>query len=159
MALRFLLSSLKLKRQHPYNSMPKYVFERWIDKKKVYRTYDTDKSQFICQTPKGKLYKKKVFMEFYLYHPVGTKKSIDTDITRDVPWVEADRLAREYAPKDLYDKIFRVWKKSTNSHTGPHSYVILDDRTRTMAMRHAHKLNTSVTQFVRMLIQKWDDYH
>lgn len=139
--------------------MPKYWYRKRINGKQIFRTYDPDKSMFICQTPKGKLYKKKNFMEFYLYHPAGPKRCLETDITRDVPWVEAEKLAHENAPKDVHDKIFRVWKKSTNSHTGPHSTVILDDRTRTMAMRHAHKLNTSVTQFVRMLIQKWDDYH
>ena len=139
--------------------MPKYVFERRIDGKQVYRTYDTDKNDLICQTPRGKLLKKKKTMEFYLYHPAGPKKNFDADITRDLPWVEASKLAEQYAPKETYDKIFRVWKKSTNTHTGPHSDVHLDDRTRTIAMRHAHKLNTSVTQFVRMLIQKWEDYH
>ena len=139
--------------------MARYVSYERINKKQVRHAYDTDTSMLLCQTPKGKLYKKQKSTEFFLYHPVGSKKDIATDITRDLSWEEARQLTHDYGTKDVYNQIFTVWKKSTNSHTGPHSYVTLDDRTRTMAIRHAHKLNTSVTQFVRMLIQKWDDYH
>lgn len=138
--------------------MPRYVLERRINGKKIYRVYDTDKSMFICNTPKGTLYKKKSYLEFWLYHPKKNKK-IDEDITRELSWEDARKLTLEYGSRDIYNKLFTVWKKSTNSRTGPHGTINLDDRTRTMALRCAYKLHMSLAEFVRMLIQKWDDYH
>ena len=121
------------------------------------RQYDPDKAIFICHTPDGDLYKKKNFLEFYLYHPNG--KTNKEKITMDLPWETARQYTLKYGTKDMHDKLFTVWKKSTNSHTGPHSTINLDDRTRTMALRQAYKLHMSLAEFVRMLIQKYDDYH
>lgn len=138
--------------------MPRFRFrQRLPNGKQANRVYDTDKSMLICQTPKGYLYKKKSHLEFFLYRSSG--KTFDEKITRELPWEEASKLCREYAPKEVYDSLFTVLKKSTNARTGPHRMITLDDRTRVMAMRQAYKLHMSLTDFVRFLIQKWDDYH
>ena len=138
--------------------MPRLRFRKRLPNgKQANKVYDTDKSVLICQTPKGYLYKKKNYLEFYLYRPNG--KTFDEKITRDLPWEEAGQLCHQFGTKQMYDALFTVRKKSTNSRTGPHRTIILDDRTRIMAMRQAYRLHMSLTEFVRFLIQKWDDYH
>ena len=137
--------------------MPRFIFRRRENGKQIFKQYDTDKSLFICHTPDGDLYKKKVRLEYFIYNSSG--KTLDEKIKRDILWKDAEKLCRQYGTKETYDQLFTIRKKSTNAHTGPHSTINLDDRTRIMAHRAACNLGMNLTEFVRFLIQKWDDYH
>ena len=139
--------------------MPKITFEvKSYRGKKSQKIYNLDTAILICKTPEGILYKKKAgTLEFFLYHP-QEKKNKDK-ITMNVPWDKAANLCRSYAPRDVYENLFTLRNKSTNKHSGPHQCVVLDDRTRVMAMRNASMRGMNVTQFIRYLIQNYDDYH
>ena len=125
--------------------------------KKAYKKYDVDKSILICKSPQGMLYKKRTrTLEFFLYHPEG--KTNKDKITMNVPWDEAAKICYQYGTKEDYTLYFTMRKKSTSVKHAPHTSVTLDSRSRIMAQRGASRRNMNVTEFIRFLIQKYDDY-
>ena len=116
--------------------------------------YNPDKSTLICETPKGKLFRKKgSSIEFFLYNPDGETAR---QKFKSVPWADANNLVKTYATRDVHLKYFSTTDKATDMHKGGATAVYLDAYHRIKAQRNAEAHHMNVTQYIKYLIDRDD---
>ena len=117
--------------------------------------FNNDKSELICTTPEGTLFRKKSnSRKFYLYNSHGkTNKEKYTEIT----WSEASNLVRTYGTSEQWMNLFTVLDKSTKTNSGEKSPIYLDAYHRIKVQRNADRLGISMTEYVKRLIDRDDN--
>ena len=117
--------------------------------------FNNEKSELICTTPNGTLYRKiSSSRKFYLYNPRGkTNKEKYTTIS----WSEASNLVRTYGTSEQWMKTFTVLDKSTNTKAEGRVSIMLDPYHRIKVQRNADRLGLSMTEYVLRLIDRDDD--
>ena len=118
------------------------------------KNYDPEKSQFICETPNGILYRKsRRSQEFYLYNKDGETNA--KKIT-SVPWPDANNLVKTYGTRQQWMELFTTFGKSTGAGRDTRSRVDIDDYHYLKAIRNADRLHLSVKEYICRLIDKDD---
>ena len=119
------------------------------------RYYNIGKSILVCETPRGKLYKKTGRgVDFFLYDKDGetnAKKYID------VSWADANNLTKTYGSREMQDKYFSLFEKSTDQNNGRYTSINLDEYHSLKAFRNAQAHNMSMTTYIKYLIDKEDE--
>ena len=118
--------------------------------------YNPDKSILICETPKGTLYKKKSGKNtgFFLFDENGetnAKKYIE------VSWADANNLTKTYGSREMQDKYFSLFEKSTDQNKGKSTSINIDEYHSLKAFRNAQAHNMSMTTYIKYLIDKEDE--
>ena len=124
-------------------------------KREFSRIYNTDTAAFICQTPRGKVYKKPRKCNFYLYNPQGqTNKEKITEL----PYNEAKELIRQYGTKEQFCEYFSVLNADGSfKSTDKKAFIYIDPIHRVKLFRTASLLSMTPSQCVQYLIDKYDD--
>lgn len=118
------------------------------------KTYNPDTSILICETPQGKLFKKKgSSFGFFLYNPEG--ETVAKKIT-PLTWADANNIVKTYAPRDVHLKYFSTVDKETDQNKGKKTGYFLDEYHRIKAQRNAEAHRMNVTQYIKFLIDKDD---
>jgi len=119
-----------------------------------YRTnrFDTEKSDYICNTPNGRLYRKRGRKPcYYLFHE---RAETERDHITVVSWKEANQLCRTYGTKLLHQKYFTINGKT--DHVDKTRNLRLSQRDWVKVDRNADFLKMNATEFIRYLINKYD---
>lgn len=118
------------------------------------KTYNPDTSILVCETPQGKLFKKKgSSFGFFLYNPDG-----ETSAKKIMPltWADANNLTKTYAPREVHLQYFSTYGKETDAHKGGNSVVRLDEYHRIKAHRNAEAHHMRMTEYIKYLIDRDD---
>ena len=136
--------------------MTRYVLNIWdkANKKSYRRVYDPDRAKFICQTPKGRLYKKPRKCCFYLYNPQGKTKY---EKITEVPYLEAKELIRVHGTREQYCEYFSILDAQGNYKTHKSGLIKIDETHRIKLIRNASAMSMGMSEFVCYLIDKYDD--
>lgn len=107
-----------------------------------HKTYNTETGQFICNSPRGELYKRYHSIDYFLFDRYRNKSI--TPIT----WEEAKSIAYNHAPSDLYNRLFipRMNQGRTNIDLPLEHY----DKLKICAALH----NNSVKKELQKIIDK-----
>ena len=118
--------------------------------------YNPDKSILICETPKGTLYKKKSGKGagFFLFNKDG---ETNNKKFTDVSWAEANNMTKTYGTREMVDKYFSLFEKSTNPRSGKYTSINLDEYHALKVLRNAEAHNMSMTTYIKYLIDKEDE--
>ena len=124
-------------------------------KKSLTRFYNTDAAELICQTPMGKLLKKKRKCNFYIYNPKGkTKEEQITELT----YKEAKELVKTHGTKEQYCKYFSILDANGNYKSRKKGTTLYIDEVHAIKLfRSASALSMTPVQCIQYLIDKYDD--
>lgn len=149
--------SVKLNRLALFIPMTKIIYHdkykdengKWHYK---FHRFDTEKSDYICNTPNGRLYRKRGRKPcYYLFHERAETQREHITV---VSWKEANQLCRTYGTKLLHQQFFSVKGKSDHIDTKRH--VRLTPKEWVKVDRNADFLKMNATEFIRYLINKYD---
>lgn len=65
------------------------------------KVYDTETSEYICNTPDGKLYRKNSTIKFFIWHLKGSQFE-----PIPISWKQAEELIKQYGTRKQYDELF-----------------------------------------------------
>lgn len=117
--------------------------------------YNNEKSELICTTPEGTLYRKSSNgRKFYLYDFRG---KTNKEKYKTISWSDASNLVRTYGTSEQWMKLFTVLDKSKKTNSGEKSPVYLDAYHRIKAQRNADRLGLSMAEYVKRLIDRDDN--
>lgn len=116
--------------------------------------YNPDKSEKICDTPHGTLFRKRGRgNEFYLYNSGGSTAKEKITV---VSWADANNLTKTYGSRDLWIKYFTTYGKETNPREGGSTAFSLDAYYKVKAQRNASIKGMNMTEYIKYLIDKDD---
>lgn len=117
------------------------------------KTYNPDTSVLLCETPQGKLFKKKgSSFGFFLYNPDG--ETVAKKIT-PLTWADANNLTKTYAPREVHLKYFSTYGKETDQNKKGQSFTI-DEYHVMKLQRNADANHMRMTEYIKYLIDKDD---
>jgi len=116
-------------------------------------SYNTDKAEFVCNVPEGRLLKKKKKFNFYIYNPRGKTKK---EQIREVPYLEAKELIRKWGTREQFCKYFTIMNADGTYKQG-NTHVVIDQVHMAKLKRTASMLSLSMKDTLAYLIDKYDD--
>ena len=121
-------------------------------KKRKQKVFDTDKSIYLCNTPDGKLYRKKNKVEFFIWKDGTNNPYI-------VSWADANNYVKTYGTREQYIQLFTAFDKSTTWNKGKGTNINIDAYHRIKVERNAERLHLSMQAYIYRLIDRDDDNH
>ena len=117
--------------------------------------YNLERSELICKTPDGILYRKfGPGRAFFLYNQNG---KVNKEKFIDVSWAEANNIVKTYGTREQHLDIFTAYSASTDWHDGKSTSLRLDEYHRIKAQRNADRRKMNLTQYIKFLIDKDDE--